>query len=243
MLSLALVLVKCVCRSVSQLLESRRSRMEAERRSTRERKKKTKESCVCFSLSRSTVAAVRAHFSDSVQSARSRRRLRRLSLSLSVPLVGAPPKMRQSTLSFFLVPRAAAEDRENDDEDEEAGEEEAVEVSSGDDESGESGADGADERRGIETGTAPALLPPLVPLDDNAPSQHTRGTWSIPHHLKSRQLGSSGPRAKRPMVQSPCSSSPRRRPSLRRTARMPRWWRKVRADLAAGPAVGPCAAA
>lgn len=113
-------------------------------------------------------------------------------------------EMRQSTLSFLLVPKVeAAEDREDDED-----EDDAVEVSSGDDD---------DERRKIEAAaTAPALLPPLKHLNDNAPPQHARGTWSIPHHLKSRQIGRSGPRAKRPMAQpssSPSAPASRRRPS------------------------------
>ena len=122
--------------------------------------------------------------------------------------------MRQSTLGFFLVPKMEAEDRENEDGEEEAGEEDAVEVSSSGGGSDESGAESDGDQRGIET-TAPLLLP-LAPLEENASQRRTMGSWSIPHHLKSRQIGTSRPRAKRPMVQS--SSSPndpsRRRPAF-----------------------------
>ena len=127
--------------------------------------------------------------------------------------------MRQRTLGFFLVPKVAAEDRENEtDEEAEADEEAAVELSSsGDDGDGddESGDDDESGGRGNET----AAVLPLAPLDDNAApdeQQLTRGTWSIPHHLNSRQIGSSWPRAKRPNVQSAsAASAPRQqRPRL-----------------------------
>ena len=132
-------------------------------------------------------------------------------LSIRAPL-SAPPKMSQRTLGFFLVPKVAAEERENDDGEEgrEAGEEDAVEVSS-DDES-----NGGDER-GIEH--QHRVLLPLAPLEDNnaqQQQQHTRGTWSIPQHLKSRQIGR--PRAKRPMVASRRKAPSRRRPSFASTS-------------------------